>query len=608
MEILRIAPGLIAVHASRLVTVCVVKQAGRVTVRDLASGETYDVPVGELSARTTPAQQADAARGHAGVVRAGPKLYRAAQDREKLVVAALVRDEALRLAVEQTSAVSGVSARTLWRWIALYRARPSTAGLLLEKGGVASKARRLSAEAEREINSSIDAIFLTQPRGTYQAVCDETWRRCDAARLRRPSRNAIVRRLKALDPWIVAKHQLGRDEAQKRSGFKPGSLRETTPLAIVQIDHTLVDIHVVDDDRRQSIGRPWITLAIDVATRCILGFHLTLEAPGTASVAACIAHACLPKEDWLRALGVNTEWPVWGLPQRIQADNAREFRTDALSRGCDEWGIKMSWRPIGRPHYGGHIERLIGTLMGRIHLLPGTTQSNPQARGAYKSEKAAQMTLAELERWIALEICGRYHLGVHRSLRRAPLHAWQDWFAGRGEHPAIPGNADLLRLSFMPIIHRKLTRQGISFNRIQYWDNVLPNLANLHERVLLRYDPRDVSRLFAMDEGGRYWPIPYADLTLPAITLAEAKAAMAGLHKREGIRDRGREIVQRALEQREIVKQSKTATKRARRDQQRTVEATRNLATERRNGALPSETDFNRLPPDYGVEIWEPYE
>ena len=76
----------------------------------------------------------------------------------------------MRLAVEQTSAVSGITARSLWRWIARYRAWPATAALLLEKRGVASKARRLSAEIEAEINAATDAIFLTQPRGTYEAV------------------------------------------------------------------------------------------------------------------------------------------------------------------------------------------------------------------------------------------------------------------------------------------------------------------------------------------------------------------------------------------------------------------------------------------------------
>lgn len=115
MEILPIACGTIAVCASRLVIVCVVQPGGRVVVCDLASGESYDVAVGELSARASPARAVDAARTHVRAVQASPKLYQAAQQREKLVGAALVREGPLRLAVEQTSAVNDVSPRTLWR-------------------------------------------------------------------------------------------------------------------------------------------------------------------------------------------------------------------------------------------------------------------------------------------------------------------------------------------------------------------------------------------------------------------------------------------------------------------------------------------------------------
>ena len=114
----------------------------------------------------------------------------------------------------------------------------------------------------------------------------------------------------------------------------------------------------------------------------------------------------------------------------------------------------MRWRPLGKPHYGGHIERLIGTPMGRVHLLPGTTQSNPQKKGQYRSEKEAQLTLSQLQRWLTLEICERYHLNVHRALGTAPIHAWQDWFATRGEAPAIVGDSERFKLSFLPIIYR----------------------------------------------------------------------------------------------------------------------------------------------------------
>ncbi|EMM3213146.1 TPA: hypothetical protein ROC76_005193, partial [Escherichia coli] len=40
-----------------------------------------------------------------------------------------------------------------------------------------------------------------------------------------------------------------------------------------------IDLIVVDDRDRQPIGRPYLTLAIDVFTRCVLGMVVTLEAP-----------------------------------------------------------------------------------------------------------------------------------------------------------------------------------------------------------------------------------------------------------------------------------------------------------------------------------------
>jgi hypothetical protein len=64
MEILRVAFGLVAVHAARLIMVGAVMPTGRVAVRDLASGEISEIAVDELSARlTTTREQKNAVSG-----------------------------------------------------------------------------------------------------------------------------------------------------------------------------------------------------------------------------------------------------------------------------------------------------------------------------------------------------------------------------------------------------------------------------------------------------------------------------------------------------------------------------------------------------------------
>jgi putative transposase len=180
-------------------------------------------------------------------------------------------------------------------------------------------------------------------------------------------------------------------------GISP--LSGLAPLELFQIDHTPVDVIVVDEQDRLPVGRPW-ALVIDVGSRVAAGFCVSIDDPSTLSVARALTHAVTPKDKWLFERGVDVEWPVAGIPKALHLDNAKEFESSALVRGCQEYGIELKYRPPGRPHFGGHVERLIGTMMGAVHLLPGTTFSNVRQKGECKSETAASLTLAELERWL----------------------------------------------------------------------------------------------------------------------------------------------------------------------------------------------------------------
>lgn len=80
----------------------------------------------------------------------------------------------------------------------------------------------------------------------------------------------------------------------------------------MQIDHTPLDVIVVDEVHRKPIGRPYLTLAIDVYSRMVAGLYVTLDAPSATSVAMCISHAMNTKNEYLRELGVEGDWPVWG--------------------------------------------------------------------------------------------------------------------------------------------------------------------------------------------------------------------------------------------------------------------------------------------------------
>ncbi|MGU5121566.1 transposase family protein, partial [Escherichia coli] len=116
---------------------------------------------------------------------------------------------------------------------------------------------------------------------------------CKAQKLRVPARNTVALRIASLDPRKVIRRREGQDAARDLQGVGGEPPAVTAPPEQVQIDHTVIDLIVVDDRDRQPIGRPYLTLAIDVFTRCVLGMVVTLEAPSAVSVGLCLVHvAC----------------------------------------------------------------------------------------------------------------------------------------------------------------------------------------------------------------------------------------------------------------------------------------------------------------------------
>jgi putative transposase len=89
---------------------------------------------------------------------------------------------------------------------------------------------------------------------------------------------------------------------------------------------------------------------------------------------------------------------VWGIINTIHVDNGADFRSESLRKSCLSYGINIEFRPVGRPSFGGHIEKLIGTIVKKVHSLPGTTFLNISKKKNYDSDKNASMTFSEFKK------------------------------------------------------------------------------------------------------------------------------------------------------------------------------------------------------------------
>ncbi len=470
---------------------------------------------------------------------------------------------------------------------------------------------RLAANVD-EIVSEVLADWLPQQRHLAHPLFEldvEIRRRCAVASVRPPSRSTISRR------WAAhRKAEALRLATLPGSEIPPGHLVARCPMDIVQIDHTLADVILVDDTCRRPIGRPWLSIALDVSTRCVVGVYVGMDRPNAATVALLLTRVVLPKDGWLASLDVSVDWPMHGIPQLLHLDNAAEFKSRALRAGCREYGVELMYRPAGRPYFGGHIERLMRTMMERVHSLPGSTGSSPKGRKARPPEKEASLTIREFERWLVLEIAERYHHNAHRGLQGAtPFSEWAT--ATKKTAPRLLPNAapEPLRflIQFLPMTYRTVQSDGLTLFYLRYWHPIFAAWRAKKQKVIARYHPEDLSRIFVSVDGKHYVEATFADLRRGRVSLWEQRSALRSL------RSQGKEYVTEARvfeaidEQRRIVSHASSQTMKA----SRKGEALKELAphglgempeSAPANGFVkPSEpaVDYNKPPSVFNVEL-----
>ncbi|MBC7500584.1 MAG: transposase [Herminiimonas sp.] len=492
-----------------------------------------------------------------------------------------------------------------WVTVYLYRRRLLGEGiataLVGRSRGFPSGASRLSNEQEAIIDKVIGRLARGGTKLRVIAVFEEVAQRCRINNLPTPSRSSIDRRLRRLVPALVVRRS-GEDDRQTSTAS--GTFIVRKPFEVVQIDHTKCDLLVVDDLYRTVIGRPWLSVAMDIATRSILAILVTFEPPSAATVALLITRIVNTKTAWLKSLDLVIDWPMAGLPRSLHLDNGSEFHSKALGRGCTQFGIELTYRPPRRPQFGGHIERVIGTLMTKLKTLPGATGHSVKNRKNYDPEKTAALTLQEFERWLAIEIGERYHHTEHRGLKGGtPYAAWQVAQPLR----RVVNQPDDLYAAFLPAVRRTLHRGGIVFNHIRYWNPVLTPWLVQPVELLVHYDPADISILHVKLPDGSYVKVGYADLRHPAIALWECLATLKHLRTASRATINEAHLFAAIDAQRKIIDDGKSKTRATRKSTARkTSEARSRAPTAPKENQPQDETgvDYSVDAPEYPVEMW----
>ncbi|QBK03794.1 transposase [Hylemonella gracilis] len=613
---LPLSKGAIVSSNDRDYAILEVADLNKILAKDLETGAKVLLTIGDLR----PPQPISTASGAESVEIDLSKIpesdWAIAEQRRKWLEPLLVNQSLYGTkTAEQIAIDAGVNRATVYRWLDAFRRTGLLSSLLPMRGraGGGKAGRRISPEVEAIIRDTIESFHDTEQKPSITETVLEIRRRCSNAGLRLPATNTIRLRLKQTSGRERTRRRLGEAAAFALHDPAKGTIPDAEwPLAIVQIDHTLLPVIIVDDEHRKPINRAWITLAIDVDSRVCLGMYLTLDPPSAMSAGMCIAHAILPKEAWLRHLTIaeHIEWPCWGVMGAIHMDNAKEFRGDMLKMACREYDIDIHLRPVKKPRYGAHIERLMGTVTQGLKSVKGSTFSGPDEKGEYDAEGNACMTFAEIERWLIL-FFARYHREVHTGIGMPPLVKFREGLLGTKKKPGrgLPArrlDEETLRIHFTPYVERPVQGYGVVIDNVHYYHDVLRPWINAphpefpkHKRTFrFHRDPRDVSQLYFFDElSGRFCAIPYRDTSLPPVSIWELRNAQRAA-KAKGIDPENEKLVFAILnEQRAIEAEAAAKTKTARREAQRRVEHAKQRETKKQTMPTVSQPAASSAPP-----------
>ena len=162
-----------------------------------------------------------------------------------------------RARIEQVAAELGCKPALVYRLITRWRADPRVTSLLPNTRGRRAGESRQAPEIDELMRVAIEEIYLTRQKPTLTHLV-EVRRRCRQSGLEPPSRSTVERRLAQRAPSEVLARREGRKAARDRFMPATGSVEAPWPLSLVQIDHTLVDVIVVDTVTRLPLQRPMV--------------------------------------------------------------------------------------------------------------------------------------------------------------------------------------------------------------------------------------------------------------------------------------------------------------------------------------------------------------
>ncbi|BAY22644.1 HMG-I and HMG-Y, DNA-binding protein [Calothrix sp. NIES-2100] len=324
---------------------------------------------------------------------------------------------------------------------------------------------------------------------------------------------------------LISRHGERRFNLRHRATLGDSTQMAFGPGSVFQIDATIADVYLVSSlNRSQTIGRPTLYLVVDVFSRLIVGFVVTLEPSSWLGAMLALENVTEDKVEFCRGYGINiteAEWASHHLPKELIADRGEFEGYNADNLVNSILNIDIHNTSPYRADMKGIIEQSFNQLNNeRIHWLPGSVKKLPE-RGDRDYRLDGVLTLHEFRQLMILSILDHnnekcmydYPMSqymIQDEVEPYPANLWQ-WGVENRVGSLHWKSRDLILLNLLPSAKASITREGIVFNKLHYTCELA-----MHEQWFVRarnkgswridvaYDPRLVNQIYIrLDSGNR---------------------------------------------------------------------------------------------------------
>jgi putative transposase len=361
---------------------------------------------------------------------------------------------------------------TINGWIKKFNDNLKSQMALLSQGGRGRNSKFCSDIVELAESVIADSILCSEPY-----TCVEAYEILKKEALKEgygeedlPCASTFANWVSDLKYYDVVEAQCGRTVRDFESRQMMKTFECSNILTRVEFDAVHIQIGLLDDETLEYKGSVIVMMAIDVFSRCILGYSLHVGQGGETVelTVECMQHAVMPKK--------RKNWEnICGKMSMAVCDAGAAFVSDHFLSFLKHFKINRLTTAVKKPFRKPFIESFFRTLrIQHLRKLPGYLGS-ARFKGVFTEKsnlkKEATLTVSEFRESLEDYICDHYHMNSHNGLRnnRTPFDVWNKSVGDAKGLVCFPDDKELFTNWGGRVKHPKLHQnRGFTVNTHRY--------------------------------------------------------------------------------------------------------------------------------------------